>query len=168
MQEAYIKAFGQLSRLKNANALPGWLSRITRNEALQYRRKNQRNISMAPAEIEPVVELATMKNSDDEPSSELANRQLRQLLEANIDKLPDTFRRVFMLRAIEQCSVRETANILDIPEATVKTRFHRANSLLQQQLQLYMQKTGLSLYEFAGHRCDAVVSGVLDRLFNHR
>lgn len=164
MQEAYIKAFAQLDSLQDIKALPGWLSRIARNEALQYLRQNQRTIAMSPEDLEPVVELATMRNIDDEPDGELANKQLGQLLESNIDKLPDAFRSVFMLRAIEQCSVRETAEILDIEEATVKTRYFRANALLQQQLSSHMQEAGLGLYEFAGHRCDAVVSGVLERL----
>jgi len=100
----------------------------------------------------------------DQPDSELANEQLRLLLERCIDKLPDAFRSVFVLRAIEQCSVRETATILELPEATVKTRYFRANDLLQKQLSSHIQEAGLGLYEFAGHRCDAVVRYVLGQL----
>jgi len=166
MQEAYIKAFSQLETLQDIKALPGWLSRIARNEALQYLRQNQRTILMAPDELEPVVELATMANVKNQPDSELANKQLGHLLESSIDKLPDAFRSVFMLRAIEQCSVRETAEILELEEATVKTRYFRANALLQQQLSTHMKDAGLGLYEFAGHRCNAVVSNVLSRLLD--
>lgn len=164
MQEAYIKAFKQLDTLQDIKALPGWLSRIARNEALQYLRQNQRAVLMAPEELEPVMELVVMTNVENQPDNELANEQLRHLLESNIDKLPDNFRSVFMLRAIEQCSVRETATILELPEATVKTRYFRANALLQQQLSIHMQDKGLGLYEFAGHRCDAVVRNVLGQL----
>lgn len=168
MQEAYIKAFAELDSLKDIKALPGWLSSIARNEALQYLRQNQRTILMAPEEIEPVVELAAMAKVKNQPDSDLANQQLSCLLESCIDKLPDTFRSVFMLRAVEQCSVRETAEILELPEATVKTRFFRANALLQQQLSAHIEASGVSLYEFAGHRCDAVVRNVLGRLTGSR
>jgi len=60
--------------------------------------------------------------------------------------------------------VRETEEILELPEATVKTRYFRANALLQQQLSSHIREAGLGLYEFAGHRCDAVVRNVLKRL----
>ena len=161
MQEAHIKAFKQLHTLQDIKALPGWLSRIARNEALQYLRQNQRTVSMAPEELEPLTEFVVMTSVEDQLGNELANEQLKHLLESNIDELPDNFRCVFMLRAIEQCSVRETATILELPEATVRTRYFRANALLQQQLSLHMQDEGLGLYEFAGHRCDAVVRNVL-------
>lgn len=164
MQEAYLKAFQQLKTLQDIKALPAWLSRIARNEALQYLRQNQRMVLMAPEQLEPVVELAAMTKDDNQPDNELANEQLTRLLESSIDTLPDTFRSVFMLRAIEQCSVRETAEILELPEATVKTRYFRANALLQQQLSSHIHETGLGLYEFAGHRCDAVVRYVLGQL----
>ena len=169
IQEAYIKAFDQLDTVRDIKALPAWLIRIARNEALQYLRKNKRNVSVDPenfdsGQLEPVLELEVMINTRDQPDSKVANEQLRQLLEANIDKLPPSFREVFILRAIDQSSVRETAEILEIPEATVKTRYFRANALLQKQLSEHIQESNVGLYEFAGHRCDAIVRGVLDRL----
>ncbi|WP_421864263.1 RNA polymerase sigma factor [Motiliproteus sp.] len=168
IQEAYIKAFEQLERLQSIPALPGWLSRIARNEALQLLRRNQRNVAMAPEELESVVKLTAMTKNYNGPDSEVANKQLGQLLESNINQLPDSFRSVFILRAIEQCSVRETAEILDLEEGTVKTRLFRANALLQKQLSLHLSESGVALYEFAGHRCDAVVRGVLARLLRQR
>lgn len=169
MQEAYLKAFDQLATVKDIKALPAWLIRIARNEALQYLRQNKRNVSVDPeqfdsGQLEPVLELEVMIKARDQPDSKVANDQLRQLLEASIDKLPSSFRAVFILRAIEQSSVRETADILEIPKATVKTRYFRANALLQKQLSEHIKKSNVGLYEFAGHRCDAIVRGVLDRL----
>jgi len=164
MQEAYIKAFDQLAALNDIQALPAWLMQIARNEALQYLRRNKRNVLMDPEQLEPVMELEAMINTRDQPDSKVANEQLRQLLEGCIDKLPSSFREVFILRAIEQSSVRETADILGIPETTVKTRYFRANTLLQKQLSKQIQESNVGLYEFAGHRCDAIVRGVLDRL----
>ena len=164
IQETYLKAFSQLTTLKDINALPAWLTSIARREALQYLRRNKRNVSMDPAQMEPVIALAVMMKTDDQPESKMANDQLKSLLESCIDKLPSTFREVFILRSIEQCSVNETANILEISEATVKTRLFRAKALLQQQLSLHIQESNIALYEFAGHRCDAIVQGVLTRL----
>jgi DHA1 family tetracycline resistance protein-like MFS transporter len=100
----------------------------------------------------------------EQPDRKLANAQLRQLLEQCIDELPDAFRTVFMLRAVEQCSISTTAEILEIQEATVKTRFHRARLLLQKRLLDFSEESGVAVHEFAGHRCDAIVSNVLNRL----
>src|SRR5438552_3089141 len=56
--------------------------------------------------------------------------EMRCLMESRIDMLPDAFRTVFMLRAVEEMAVDEIAAALQIPEATVRTRFFRARSLL--------------------------------------
>lgn len=164
VQEAYITAFKQLKTLRDTKAFATWLARITKNEALMQLRKNQRSITMDDQQLESVIELSAQSNGPRQPDNELANQQIKKLIEDSIDKLPGPFRSVFMLRSIEQCSVRETAGILEIKEATVKTRFHRAKILLQQQLNQYIEKAGLSVHEFAGERCDAIVQNVMQRI----
>ena len=164
VQETYISAFKRLPTLRDTKAFTTWLARIAKNEALMRLRKNQRSITMDDQQLESVIELSAQSNRPRQPDSELANQQIKKLIEDNIDKLPDSFRSVFMLRAIEQCSVRETAAILEIQEATVKTRFHRAKNLLQQQLNQYIEQAGLSVHEFAGSRCDAIVQNVMQKI----
>jgi RNA polymerase sigma-70 factor (ECF subfamily) len=90
--------------------------------------------------------------------------QTRRLLEARIDALPDAFRTVFVLRAIEELSVEETAAALDIPEATVRTRFFRARSLLREALSKEIDLAHGDAFAFAGARCDRIVANVLARL----
>src|SRR5262249_44726119 len=60
--------------------------------------------------------------------------EARRLLEAKIDELPDAFRSVFVLRGVEEMTVEEVAAVLDIPEATVRTRFFRARGMLRESL----------------------------------
>jgi predicted RNA polymerase sigma factor len=60
--------------------------------------------------------------------------ELRRLIEPRIDRLPEAFRTVFVLRAVEELSVEEVATALELPEATVRTRFFRACSLLRESL----------------------------------
>ena len=93
---------------------------------------------------------------------------MSRLLEKFIDELPDAFRTVFMMRAIEQCSVATTAELLDIAPNTVKTRYHRARLLLQKQMMDYSDSVGVAVHEFAGHRCDAIVCNVLATLHASR
>lgn len=161
VQETFITAYERLSDLKDPEALGTWLSRIARNAALMRLRKNRRYQYMDESNLDNVLEMSVRPVRQQLPDGELANLQLRRLLEDCVDELPDAFRVVFVLRAIEQCSVNVTAEILDIPEATVKTRFHRARRLIQQQLLEYSDAAGIGVHEFAGDRCDAIVRNVL-------
>jgi len=89
---------------------------------------------------------------------------MRRLLEAQIDLLPDAYRTVFMLRAVEEMSVEETAAVLGVPEATVRTRFFRARSLLREGLAQKIDLACEDAFSFAGARCDRIVANVLARI----
>lgn len=164
VQEAFIAAFERLHELNDPAALPAWLARITRNAALMRLRKSRRLHYMDEPEFDNVLNLSTAMKRPDQPEKTLANSQLRQMLEQFIDELPDAFRAVFMLRAIEQCSVATTAELLEIEAATVKTRYHRARLLLQKRMMEYSDSSGVAVHEFAGHRCDTIVCNVLEKL----
>ena len=99
-----------------------------------------------------------------DPTARLMRSEMRQLLETRIDALPDTYRVVFVLRAVEELSVEETAASLGIPESTVRTRFFRARSLLRESLAQDVDRAYGDAFGFAGARCDRIVSNVLARL----
>lgn len=165
MQEAYVRAFTNLGDYRTPGNFGAWLTRIAVNEALMKKRRDKR---YAPHDA------ASLHDEDDAAAEELApgpgtedlaaNGELRHLIEAAVDRLPEGFRTVFVLRAIEQLSIEETATCLDIPVATVKTRFHRARGLMQQALTRYLDAAGLTAFDFAGPRCDRMVDTVLARL----
>ena len=71
---------------------------------------------------------------------------------------------MFLLRGIEEMSVEETASALDIPEATVRTRYFRARALLRASLSSDFDVALEDAFSFAGARCDRIVAGVLARL----
>jgi RNA polymerase sigma-70 factor (ECF subfamily) len=164
VQETFIAAYERLHELKEPAALPAWLSKITRNTALMRLRKSRRLTFMDEPDFDNVSSLSTTIKRPEQPDAALANRQLQKLLEKFIDELPDAFRGVFMMRAVEQCSVATTAEILDIEPATVKTRYHRARLLLQKRMLDYSESVGVRVHEFAGHRCDTIVRKVLQEL----
>jgi len=101
----------------------------------------------------------------DTPDEELARRaEMRKILEKRIDALPGAYRPVFMLRAVEEYSVEETASILQIPAATVRSRFHRARSLLREGLASEVDLACEDVFGFAGERCDRIVASVMQRI----
>jgi RNA polymerase sigma-70 factor (ECF subfamily) len=164
VQETYVAAYQKLDDLNDATLLSNWLAKITRNTALMRIRKNQRMQLMDDSGMDNVMNLFGPEKPANEPDRALANVQLGRLLEKFIDELPESFRTVFMLRAVEQCSVCATAEILDMEPATVKTRYHRAKKLLQNRLLDFGATSGLKVHEFAGHRCNTVVRKVMSRL----
>jgi RNA polymerase sigma-70 factor (ECF subfamily) len=90
--------------------------------------------------------------------------ELGALIERRIDNLPEAFRGVFVLRALEELSVEETAALLDIPEATVRTRYFRARGMLRESLAREVDSALDQAFEFAGARCNRIVAAVLERL----
>lgn len=164
LQEAYLKAYRSMDQFRGDSKLSTWLVRITANEALMRLRKRVRRaeiVDLFPSAPEP--EEAAIERRE-QPESLAARGQLRTLLESKIDALPEAFRTVFILRGLEEFSVEETASALEIPEATVRTRFFRARSLLREALSSEIDLVFDEAFGFAGERCDRVVAHVLARL----
>ncbi len=90
--------------------------------------------------------------------------QLRQMLNAAVDRLPPTYRSVFVLREVEQLSTSETADCLELSEEAVKTRLHRSRALLRRELERRIGPAVSELYTFLGPRCDRTVTRVLERI----
>jgi RNA polymerase sigma-70 factor (ECF subfamily) len=86
---------------------------------------------------------------------------MRRLVEARIDELPELFRTVFILRAVEEMTVEEVSSALQIPEATVRTRFFRARAQLRESLSRDMDFALEDAFSFDGARCDRIVASVL-------
>ena len=100
----------------------------------------------------------------EQPEHGVLRAETRRLLEKKIDALPDAFRTVFVLRALEDMSVEEVAAALDIPEATVRSRFFRARGLLREALAREIDFAFEGAFAFAGARYDRIVAGVLIKL----
>ena len=91
-------------------------------------------------------------------------RELRRVIEGSIDRLPDGCRTVFMLRAVEELSVAETAASLGMSEAAVKTALFRARHLLRDTIGREIGPTIDEFFSFDGGRCDRLVAAVHQRL----
>ncbi len=168
VQAAYLQAYRSIGSFRGDARLSTWLIRIVVNEALGRRRKDARRAAIVPIRgggvEEHEFETEAAVRIEDGPESQAQRSELRRLLEQKIDELPDAFRAVFMLRALEELPVDETAAVLGIPEATVRTRFFRARSLLREALSQEIDLTFDDAFAFLGERCDRIVANVLDRL----
>ena len=159
VQDAYLKAFAALDRFREESKLSTWLVRIAANEALMRRRRRARG-----AEVIPLNGMEEPMDQAEGPEQVAGRSELRRVLEARIDRLPDDYRAVFVLRALEELSVEQTAAALGIPEATVRTRYFRARGLLRESLAREVDRGMEDAFGFAGARCDRTVAKVLDRI----
>jgi RNA polymerase sigma-70 factor, ECF subfamily len=166
VQSAYLSAYRALGSFAGDSKLSTWLARIVINEAIGRSRRIARrgtvvSIDHPSEEGGPVHALVSGEAG---PEEEAMRSELRRLIERRIDALPDTFRTVFVLRALEDLSVEETAALLGIPEATVRTRFFRARGLLREALARDVDTTLEDAFAFDGDRCNRLVAAVLKSL----
>lgn len=164
VQDAYLHAWRALGSYRTESRLSTWLVRIAINEALgRLRRKSAQVIPLEAAmrNHDPEIQSLFADEADCGPEQAAMRGQMRRVMEVRIDQLPEIFRLVFVLRAVEEMSVEETAQALDIPEATVRTRFFRARSLLRESLAQDVDAALADAFSFDGARCDRIVAQVL-------
>lgn len=165
VQEAYLRAFTKLDTYQPSGKFAAWLTRVALNEALMIRRRMQgETVSLDDVGDEALV--AEEAAASETPSSDqfVEAAHARALLEHAIDALPENFRMVFMLRAVEGLDVRETAESLGINPTTVRTRLFRAQRILRGELSRRLHTESSEVFDFGSERCDSVVSRVLTRL----
>ncbi|HET8731334.1 MAG TPA: RNA polymerase sigma factor [Moraxellaceae bacterium] len=170
VQETYLQAYTGIHSFRSESRFSTWLTRIAINEALARVRKSRRRAAIIPLvghaalDADPDEDVFMTQNAAENPDSVVLRGEVRRLIERKIDDLPDAFRSVFVLRALEEMSVEETAACLGVPEATVRSRYFRARSLLREALALEVDLTIESAFGFDGARCDRIVATVLTRL----
>jgi RNA polymerase sigma-70 factor (ECF subfamily) len=167
VQEAWLLACRAMDGFRGDAKLSTWLVRIAANEAIARFRRQRRSAEVIQIDSDAAADISEdimSESRSDQPEQSARRAEARRLLEARIDALPDAFRTVFILRAVEELSVEEAAAALGIPEATVRTRFFRARSLLREALSRELDLAHGDAFAFAGARCDRIVEGVLARL----
>ncbi|TSE03452.1 RNA polymerase sigma factor [Mesorhizobium intechi] len=162
VQEAYVRAFANLATFRGDSSLATWLSRIVINEALGSLRKRRGTVAMPENPETQIIRFPL--NPNDDPERTMAQRQILALVERATDSLPDIYRMVFVARVIEGLSTEETADLLGVRAETVKTRLHRARSLLRKALDDQIGPVLLDAFPFAGRRCERLTKAVMGRL----
>jgi RNA polymerase sigma-70 factor (ECF subfamily) len=165
VQETYLRVFTKLDTYQPTGKFGAWIARVAFNEALMMRRRTRSDT----VSLDDAADDATLTEeaaANDAPSADqfLEAAHARALLEHAIDSLPENFRTVFMLRAVEGLDVRETAECLGVNATTVRTRLFRAQRLLRVELSRRFHGESTEIFDFGAERCDRVVDFVLARL----
>jgi RNA polymerase sigma-70 factor (ECF subfamily) len=167
VQETYVRAFTRLDGFRGESGLSTWLSRIAINEALGRvrSRKPQVELGALPeAALEAQIIQFPLSSAAGDPEKSMAQREIQRVVERAIDELPDVFRMVFIARIMEGMNIEETAELLGVKPETVKTRLHRARTMLRENVEKEIGPVVLDAFPFAGQRCDHLTETVLKRL----
>ena len=169
VQEVYVEAFSSLKGFRGQASLSTWLTRIAINEASDRRRRRFPAASLddldetpSPSGASVITLHPSLAGSD--PEKDAARTEIGRLVERAVDRLPEAFRIVFVMRDIEEMSIDETADHLGIPAATVKTHLHRARRLIRAELEDSLASALAGSFPFAGARCARMTDVVLVRL----
>jgi RNA polymerase sigma-70 factor (ECF subfamily) len=141
LQETFIKVFENLKNFEGKSNLYTWIYRIATNLALMKMRKGKNEMLVddfiekydVPEERQSTGEVIPM------PMYSILNKELKTELDTALDKLPDIYKTVFILRDIEGLSTREASKVLDITENNVKVRLKRARNYLRDELCTYFE-----------------------------
>ena len=130
--EALMKAYRHLDQLRDSVAFRSWLATIARRICWQFKEKQA---------IAPLIQLSMLEDegrqlsSNEDPADErLAAMQMKTLMLAALQSLPEQDREIYTLRDLQELSGEETAAKLRISLSAVKSRLHRARSLLRERL----------------------------------
>jgi RNA polymerase sigma-70 factor, ECF subfamily len=123
-QTAFLKAFSNLHGFDQSRRFFSWLCRIAMNESI--------NVATSRKQSEPIV--SDFASTAASPEDRAEASEIRAVLRRALQALTADYRAVITLRHIAGCSYRETAEILGIPEKTVKSRLFSARQILREQL----------------------------------
>lgn len=146
-QETLLKVFENLDQLREPERVRSWVFRIAKNACLMKRRKSV----FAPVRelsLDEFIPSADHRGGERKldiadwsalPDAQALRSELRDVLQEAISELPDIYKSVLLLRDVEELTTQETAQVLDVSDAVVKTRLHRARLAVRQKLDGYLK-----------------------------
>ncbi len=150
VQECFLSAYKALDRFDEGSRLSTWLHRIVINACLMRLRTRRRKPEDSIEELLPQFEADGHQVRHPTPEWEgsaetlLARKETRSIVREAIDRLPDSYRSVLLLRDIEEFSTEEAARSLGVTANAVKIRLHRARQALRTLLEPHFRRTVLS------------------------
>ncbi|MCW3103112.1 MAG: polymerase subunit sigma-24 [Bacteroidetes bacterium] len=159
MQDTYVKAYQNLAKFEGRSQFGTWVTKILINECLQRVKKiTRKDLYENNAENSITMNITDHQN----PETNALNRELKQVLEQNIESLPEKYKVVFLMREVEHMSIEETSQVLDLSIANVKIRLNRAKAMLRKSLSdLYPVR---EVFEFNLIRCNRIAQNVMSRI----
>lgn len=145
LQDVFVATWRKLPGFQDRAQIGSWLYRVTVNASLMHLRSRKRRpecVGLAPVarsskqDFDRDVDLEIADRH--RPDSQLESQELRRIIQGAIERLPQSLRSVFEVRELRGWSTRQTAKLLNLSEATVKTRLYRARRMLREKVEGYV------------------------------
>jgi RNA polymerase sigma-70 factor (ECF subfamily) len=135
-QEAFVKAFASLKNFNEEYAFSTWIYKIATNSSIDYIRKKKLDTFSInkPIAMEESDYTFDLPDTTYQPDKSLIQNQKTRLIEEAIERLPEKYKRVIIMRHSEDRDYSEIAKILKLPIGTVKAHIFRARELLNRYL----------------------------------
>lgn len=166
MQDTYFAALKHIDQFEGRAQFGTWLLRIGINEARARLRRRGRLVALddLPSGNEVTAGLAE-REPVRTPEQQVGQSEIVAVVEAAIDRLPDDYRQVLVLRMVDALDTAQTAEVLGMGESAVRQRLHRAREMLEKDVQRQVGSVMQAAFGFLGARCDRIVAEVMRRCF---
>ncbi|MCZ0756907.1 RNA polymerase sigma factor SigW [Anoxybacillus sp. J5B_2022] len=135
-QEAFIRAYVNIDTYNPTMKFSSWLYRIATNLSIDKLRKKKPDVYLDEevSGTEGLTMYSQLPATDASPEDTVESLELQETVQKAIEKLPEKYRSVIVLKYMEDLSLQEISEILDLPIGTVKTRIHRGREALRKHL----------------------------------
>lgn len=135
-QEAFIRAYINLHTFDQKRKFSTWIYRIATNLCIDRIRKKKPDyyLDAEVAGTDGLDMYSKIASTEQLPEQQLEQMELQERIQYEISRLPEKYRSVIVLKYIEELSLQDISEILDMPLGTVKTRIHRGREALRKQL----------------------------------
>ena len=142
LQDVFVTVHQKIDKFEGKSAFSSWLYRVTANTAFMKLRKRRQTPAVSLEEFgSGVRDTWVSKKSEDCDVDYISSRhELRAALEEAVERLPDEYRMIFVLRDVDGLSSQEVGEILDISVPAVKSRLHRSRLMLRKRLQKFYEE----------------------------
>lgn len=161
MQDSYVKAFTKLYQFKLESSFSTWLIRIGINESLARLKEKGKlyHLNEQSDNLRSNTILEIPDNRQLNPQDKMVRNETKQILENAIDSLDIKYKSVYIMKEVEEMSLKEIAIALDLTVANVKVRLHRSKEMLKEKL--YEVTNNNNVFEFGFSRCDRITDYVM-------
>lgn len=161
MQDSYVKAFTKLYQFKLDSTFSTWLIRIGINESLARLKEKGKlyhlNEQSYNLKSNTILEIPDSKQLN--PQDKMIRNEAKQVLENAIDSLDIKYKTVYIMKEVEEMSLKDISIALDLTVANVKVRVHRSKEMLKDKL--FEIAKDKNIFEFGLSRCDRITNKVM-------
>ena len=145
MQDALVAIWSKIGTFEGRSAFTSWLYRVTANAALMALRKRRRHdndVSLDDTSSDAPGSVRELSAPTELPNHTVLHEELGQRVRALIDRLPDAYRSIVLLRDVEEMSLEEIAEATGLSQSAIKSRLHRGRLILREALLPYLSGEG--------------------------